>query len=85
MSKASKVAKAVQKGVQSKAKKVRTSPHFFRPKTQVYNRSPKAPEHLVRKHTKFDDYRIIKAPLTSESALKKVEMHNTIVFLCDAA
>ena len=32
---------------------------------------------------KNDQFRIIRAPLTSESAMKKIEEHNTLVFLCD--
>ena len=29
------------------------------------------------------EFRIIRAPLTSEAAMKKIEDHNTLVFLCD--
>ena len=32
---------------------------------------------------KTDEFRIIRAPLTSEAAMKKIEDHNTLVFLCD--
>jgi hypothetical protein len=31
----------------------------------------------------MDKYRVIRAPLTSESAMKKIEEHNTLVFLVD--
>eukprot|EP01054_Gregarina_sp_Poly1_P002127 Gregarina_sp_Poly_1__2126@NODE_1563_length_3842_cov_229_088477_g281_i1_p6_GENE_NODE_1563_length_3842_cov_229_088477_g281_i1NODE_1563_length_3842_cov_229_088477_g281_i1_p6_ORF_typecomplete_len148_score19_74Ribosomal_L23/PF00276_20/6_7e03Ribosomal_L23/PF00276_20/7_3e17Ribosomal_L23eN/PF03939_13/2_2e10Ribosomal_L23eN/PF03939_13/5_9e03_NODE_1563_length_3842_cov_229_088477_g281_i132863729 len=81
--KAAKTVAAVAKGIKTVKKKIRTSPHFYRPKTESYSRKPKAPAHLVRGHTKFDDYRILTTPLTSESALKKVETTNTLVFLCD--
>lgn len=82
-SKAAKTVAAVTKGVKTVHKKVRTSPHFYRPKTETYSRKPKAPVHLVRGHTKFDDFRILSTPLSSESALKKVANTNTLVFLCD--
>ena len=31
----------------------------------------------------MDDYNIIKHPLTTESAMKKIEDNNTLVFICD--
>ena len=36
---------------------------------------------LVR--NKMDAYNIIKHPLTTESAMKKIEDNNTLVFICD--
>jgi large subunit ribosomal protein L23Ae len=30
-----------------------------------------------------DNYRIVRAPLTTEAAMKKIEDDNTLVFLCD--
>merc|ERR1719222_472928 len=32
---------------------------------------------------KVDRYRVIKFPLTTESAMKKIEDHNTLVFIVD--
>merc|ERR1712070_1328791 len=32
---------------------------------------------------KMDKYRIIRYPLTTESAMKKIEDHNTLVFIVD--
>ncbi|ELW63772.1 60S ribosomal protein L23a [Tupaia chinensis] len=67
--KALKAKKAVPKGVHShKKKKIRTSPTFWRPKTLRRN--------------KLDHYAIIKFPLTTESAMKKIE-DNTVVFIVD--
>merc|ERR1719161_1913765 len=57
--------------------------HFFRPKTLVKPRSPKAPKRSVSRIPKMDKYRIIKCPLTTESAMKKIEEINTLVFLVD--
>ncbi|KAK2109629.1 60S ribosomal protein L23A [Saguinus oedipus] len=67
--KALKAKKAVLKGVhRHKKKKIRTSPTFRRPKTL---------------RNKLDHYSIIKFPLTTESAMKKIEDNNTLVFIVD--
>lgn len=77
--------KAVKKGVHTQThRKIRTSVHFFRPKTLRLARKPKYPRKSVFSTTKLDKYRIIKAPLTTESAMKKIEENNTLVFLCDS-
>merc|ERR1719399_1928423 len=81
--KAEKVAKGVKGSVSRKAKKVRTNVHFFLPKTLKKPRTPKAPKRSVSRISKMDKYRIIKCPLTTESAMKKIEEFNTLVFLVD--
>merc|ERR1712032_15753 len=81
--KASKVAKAVKHVVSRKVKKVRTNIHFFRPQTKITKRAPKYPRKSVHNPDKMDHYRVIKVPLTTESAMKKIEEINTLVFLCD--
>merc|ERR1719402_2169327 len=63
--------KKVVKGLHgTRVKKVRTSVKFYRPKTF------KAPRN------RMDAYNIIKHPLTTESAMKKIEDNNTLVFIC---
>ena len=32
---------------------------------------------------KLDKYRVIRHPLTTEHAMKRIEDHNTLVFICD--
>mmetsp|Transcript_45013 Transcript_45013/g.127325 ORF Transcript_45013/g.127325 Transcript_45013/m.127325 type:complete len:162 (+) Transcript_45013:79-564(+) len=82
--KAGKVAKAVKAAVVRKTKKVRTNVHFFRPKTQIKSRKPKYPrKSVVDSPKKNDKHWIIKYPLTTESAMKKIEEINTLVFLVD--
>ncbi|XP_006925073.1 60S ribosomal protein L23a [Pteropus alecto] len=84
--KALKAKKAVLKGVHShKKKKIRTSPTFRRPKTLRLRRQPKYPRKRARAHrrNKLDHYAIIKFPLTTESAMKKIEDNNTLVFIVD--
>merc|ERR1712232_1307768 len=76
--------KAVQQGVNTKQKKkIRTSVHFYRPKTLKLNRNPKCPRKSVNRVNKLDQYRVLKHPLTSESAMKKIEDQNTLVFIVD--
>uniref|UniRef100_A0AAZ1XMS4 Large ribosomal subunit protein uL23 n=1 Tax=Oreochromis aureus TaxID=47969 RepID=A0AAZ1XMS4_OREAU len=83
-SKALKAKKAVLKGVHShRKKKVRTSPTFRRPKTLRLRRQPKYPRKSAPRRNKLDHYAIIKFPLTTESAMKKIEDNNTLVFIVD--
>lgn len=80
--KAVKAAKAARVGVRTSKARVHTKTHFYRPKTKVLARDPKYARNLPSaRATKFDKYAIIKSPLTTESAMKKIEDHNTLVFL----
>merc|ERR1711874_765903 len=82
--KALKVQKKVVKGAHgTRVKKVRTSVKFYRPKTFRTPRNPKYPRKSTPKRNKMDAYTIIKNPLTTESAMKKIEDNNTLVFICD--
>ncbi|VDN23750.1 unnamed protein product [Gongylonema pulchrum] len=63
--------------------KVRTSVHFHRPRTLKLPRTPRYPRKSVPKRDKLDAYAIIKHPLTTESAMKKIEDTNTLVFIVD--
>uniref|UniRef100_A0A915EGU5 Ribosomal protein L23/L25 N-terminal domain-containing protein n=1 Tax=Ditylenchus dipsaci TaxID=166011 RepID=A0A915EGU5_9BILA len=71
-----------QKGLVHK-KNVRTSVHFYRPSTLKLARNPKFPRKSVPKRNKLDSFAIIKHPLTTESAMKKIEDTNTLVFIVD--
>ena len=82
MSKALKAKKAVVKGAHTKIdKKVRTSVRFHRPKTLRKPRTPKYPRKSAPRRSKLDHYAIVKHPLTTESAMKKIEDNNTLVFI----
>merc|ERR1711991_296664 len=76
--KASKAAKMVKKGVHLKsARKIRTTPIFYAPKTLRQSRNPKFPR-IARDTTsshrrKLDHYQIVKYPLATESAMKKIK------------
>ncbi|XXG80996.1 hypothetical protein AAC387_Pa09g1732 [Persea americana] len=81
-----KAAKAVKSGastLKKKAKKIRTSVTFHRPKTLKKERNPKYPRISAPPRNKLDQYRILKYPLTTESAMKKIEDNNTLVFIVD--
>ncbi|XP_036609026.1 60S ribosomal protein L23a-like [Trichosurus vulpecula] len=83
-SKTLKAKKAVLKGVHShKKKKIQTSPTFQQPKTLRLRRQPKYPRKSAPRRNKLDHYAIIKFPLTTESAMKKIEDNNTLVFIVD--
>lgn len=62
---------------------IRTSVHFHRPRTLTLPRSPRYPRKSVPRREKLDAYAIIKHPLTTESAMKKIEDTNTLVFIVD--
>merc|ERR1719265_1784044 len=81
--KASKVAKAIKQTVSRKSSKKRLNVHFFRPKTRQPKREPKYVNKSVATREKLDKYAIIKSPLTTESAMKKIEEINTLVFIVD--
>merc|ERR1712243_412272 len=84
ITKAQKVQKKIVKGAHgTRVKKVRTSVKFYRPKTFGTPRNPKYPRKSNPKRNKMDAYTIIKNPLTTESAMKKIEDNNTLVFICD--
>lgn len=79
-----KTAKAVKSGrTFKKAKKIRTSVTFHRPKTLKKDRNPKYPRISAPPRNKLDHYQILKYPLTTESAMKKIEDNNTLVFIVD--
>eukprot|EP01132_Coremiostelium_polycephalum_P005067 gene5067-6306_t len=82
--KASNAAAAVKKGTFKKtARKARTSIVFRRPKTLELPKKPAYPRRSVKKVSKMDQFRILKAPLTTEAATKRIEKNNTITFMVD--
>uniref|UniRef100_G1PZK6 Large ribosomal subunit protein uL23 n=1 Tax=Myotis lucifugus TaxID=59463 RepID=G1PZK6_MYOLU len=83
-SQALKAKKAVLKGVHSHTqKKIHTSPTFRWPKTLRLQRLPTYPRESAPRRNKLDHYAIIKCPLTTESAMEKIEDSNTLVCIVD--
>ena len=81
--KAATVAKVNKTGAIHRAKKIRTSVHFRRPHTLRLARKPKVERVSVGKMNKMDKFAILKYPLTTESAIKKISDQNTLVFIVD--
>jgi len=73
--------KALKGGHPSKTRKVRTTVRFRRPKTFRAPRHPKYPRKSTARRSRMEPYLIIKYPLTSEAAMKKIEDNNTLVFI----
>ena len=80
--KALKAKNAVLKVIHSHTKKIRTSLTFQPPKTLWLRRQPKCPQKSAPRRNKLGHYGIIKFPLTTKSAMKKIE-DNTVVFIVD--
>ncbi|KAM0023956.1 putative ribosomal protein L25/L23 [Helianthus debilis subsp. tardiflorus] len=66
-----------------KAKKIRTKVTFHRPRTLKTNRNAKYPRISALPRNKLDHYQVLKYPLTTESAMKKIEDNYTLVFIVD--
>ncbi|TEB24190.1 hypothetical protein FA13DRAFT_1739394 [Coprinellus micaceus] len=83
-SKAKSAKKAALQGASSHAsRKSRTSVSFHRPKTLRLSRHPKYPRKSIPHAPRLDQFRTIVNPLNTESARKKIEEHNTLVFVVD--
>ncbi|KAK6346908.1 60S ribosomal protein L25 [Orbilia brochopaga] len=82
--KAKAAQKAALKGTNPhKVRKVRLSASFHRPKTLTLSRAPKYPRKSIPHAPRLDAYKVISHPLNTESAMKKIEEHNTLVFIVD--
>jgi len=82
---AQKIAKAIKKGhyLRRRPARVHTTVHFHRPKTLHLARKPRYARRSVPVQHKLDHFRVIKHPVTTESAMKKIEDTNTLVFIVD--
>merc|ERR1712232_1378307 len=82
--KAKKAAKALAQGTKTwESSRIRYKTKFHRPKTLRLLRNPKYSRRSVPRENKLDQYGILKYPLTTESAMKKIEDNNTLVFIVD--
>ena len=72
---AAAAAKKVQREQKKKVGQIHTHTHFFRPHTLKLARKPKYERTSVAKDNKMDIYAIIKKPVVTESAMKKIEVH----------
>ena len=81
--KAKKAAISLKKGSGRKATRIHTKVHFYKPKTLQLPRKPKVLKKAVKPLSKTSPFQVIKFPLTTESAMKKIEDNNTLVFIVD--
>jgi len=81
--KASNIKKVAQQGISKRSRKIRTSVTFHRPKVLHLARDPKYQRKSVPSQKGLDKFSIIKHPLTTETAVKKIEDHKTLVFITD--
>ncbi|KAI9802014.1 MAG: 60S ribosomal protein L23A [Sarcosagium campestre] len=82
--KANQAAKSALKGSHPhKVRKVRLSTTFHRPKTLELSRAPKYPRKSIPHVPRLDKHKVIIHPLNTESAMKKIEENNTLVFIVD--
>eukprot|EP00043_Microstomoeca_roanoka_P028495 m.18239 g.18239 ORF g.18239 m.18239 type:complete len:191 (-) comp8456_c0_seq1:180-752(-) len=82
VNKAKTAAKAARAGANNvRTRKIRTKVQFIRPKTQRLSRTPRYPRKSTTSSKALDKFSIIQYPLTTESAMKKIEDNNTLVFL----
>jgi len=76
--------KAALKGTHSNIHtKIRTTTTFHRPSTQTLPRVPKYQRKAIHHAPRLDQYKVIIHPLNTESAMKKIEENNTLVFIVD--
>ena len=84
---AKKIAKTTKQGKHvAKTHKVYTKTRFYRPNTLRLNRTPKYAQSSRGLHSikvSVDKYDILKNPLNTEKAMKKIEDENTIAFIVD--
>lgn len=76
-------AKKTLVGTSKVTRKFRTNTTFRRPKTLSLARKPAYPRKSVPHLPRLDAYKIIVSPLSTESAMKKIEENNTLVFIVD--
>merc|ERR1712004_405346 len=81
IAKATKAKAAAKLGAPKKKKlKVYKRRQFIRPKTKTPKKNPKYVRRSVPKVRALDRFKIMKYPLTTESAMKKID-NNTLVFI----
>jgi large subunit ribosomal protein L23Ae len=85
---AKKIAKTNKKGKTQRKHKVHYKNRFYRPKTQELARKPmyarSASSLFTNKVASSDKYTVLKYPLNTEKAMKRIEDENTLVYIVDS-
>ena len=71
---ASAAAKKVQRVQKKRVGQIHTKTHFYRPHTLVLARKPKYERKSIAKDNKMDAYAVIKKPVVTEAAMKRIEV-----------
>nr|5T5H_X Chain X, 60S ribosomal protein L23a [Trypanosoma cruzi] len=61
-----------------------TRPQFRRPHTYRRPSIPKPSNNMSAISNKWDAFRVIRYPLTTDKAMKKIEENNTLTFIVDS-
>jgi large subunit ribosomal protein L23Ae len=81
---ANAAAKAALRGSYANKKRaIRKNTSFHRPKTLELSRTGKYPRKSVPHAPRMDAEKVLIHPLNTESAMKKIEENNTLVFICN--
>ena len=80
-----KVEKAIKptKVVRVRTRKAYTAPQFRRPHTYRRPATVKPGNNTKTIKDKWDEFRVIRHPLTTDMAMKKIEENNTLTFIVD--
>lgn len=84
VAKAKTTAKVAKKGSTVISQKTYTGVRFFRPNTLQLAKAPKYARSVnaaLKVNGHLDNHQVIKTPLTTEKAMKKMEDENTMVFI----
>ena len=73
-----------QKVVRVQQRKAYTQPQFRRPHTYRKPADVKPSNNTKSIKDKWDEYRVIQYPLTTDMAMKKIEENNTLTFIVDS-
>merc|ERR1719187_2476807 len=76
-------AKAVRAKQGVRIRTIRTSCRFRTKPTLKLPRNPRYQRKSMPSKPRMDHFKVIQYPLTTEAAMKKIEDHNTLVFIVD--
>ncbi|KAJ3424929.1 60S ribosomal protein L23A [Anaeramoeba flamelloides] len=81
--KAQKTSRVVKRGKYKHVRKIKTGIRFRRPNTMKLAKNPEYPRKAQSRLPRLDHYSILKFPHNTESTMKQIEDHNTLVFIVD--
>merc|ERR1712065_47180 len=83
-SKAKSAARAQSQGKNLKKKaKIHTSVHWKKPYTKHHRKQPAFPKFALEGKPKVNKFSVLKYPLNTEVAVRKIENDNTLIFIVD--